>query len=139
MFNAETFIMSKLTNPEAFQLEAAAILAAGYSAFPAPFGWIYDADTDAYPTDTGRTRQQIQFDTIRWLIDHNYLYGGGVVGGQWRDLRLTERALNSLNSVPDALAGKDPLGKRIVAAVRKGSVEAIKQLIPIAIEKALGG
>ena len=45
--------MEKLTNPEAFQLEAAAILAAGYSVFPSSFGWSYDADSDMYPTDTG--------------------------------------------------------------------------------------
>jgi len=129
--------MSKLTNPEAFQLEAATILAAGYSAFPSPFGWTYDTDTELYPTDTGRTRQQIQFDTIRWLIDHDYLYGGVVIGGQWINLRLTERALNVLNSVPDVLEGKEPLGKRLVAAVRKGSFEVIKQLVPVLIAKAL--
>jgi hypothetical protein len=130
--------MSKLTNPEAFQLEAATILAAGYSAFPSPFGWAYDADTEVYPTDIGRTRQQIQFDTIRWLIDHDYLYDGGVVGGQWMDLRLTERALNVLNSVPDILEGKEPLGKRLVAAVHKDSFEVIKQLVPVLIAKAFG-
>ena len=52
-------------------------------------------------------------------------------------LRLTERALNVLNSVPDVLEGKEPLGKRLVAAVRKGSFEVIKQLVPVLIAKAL--
>jgi hypothetical protein len=131
--------MPNMTNPEAFQLEAATILAAGYSAFPTPFGWTYDPDTEVYPTDTGRSRQQIQFETIRWLTDHGYLYGGGVVGGQWRGLKLTERALNALNSVPDVLAGKEPLGKRLTVAVGKGSFDAIKQLIPMIIQQALGG
>jgi len=131
--------MLNMTNPEAFQIEAASILAAGYSAFPNPFAWSYDADTDVCPTDTGRSRQQIQFETIRWLTDHGYLYGGGLVGGIWRGLKLTERALNALNSVPDVLAGKEPLGKRLTVAVGKGSFDAIKQLIPMVIQHALGG
>jgi hypothetical protein len=132
-------VTSPLTNPEAFQLETATILAAGYSAFPTAFGWVYDPDTDRYPTDSGRSRQQIQFETILWLTDNGYLYGGGVIEGQWLNLRLTERALSALNSVPDVLAGKEPLGKRLTAAVGKGSFETIKQLIPVIIQQALGG
>jgi hypothetical protein len=131
--------MLNITNPEAFQLEAATILAAGYSAFPTSFGWTYDSDTELYPTVTGQSRQQIQFETVRWLIDHGYLYGGGLSGGQWRGLKLTERALNALNSVPDVLAGKEPLGKRLTVAVSKGSFDVIKQLIPVMIKQALGG
>jgi hypothetical protein len=131
--------MPNVTNPEAFQLETATILAAGYSAFPTSFGWVYDPDTELYPTVTGQSRQQIQFETIRWLTDHGYVYGGGLSGGQWRGLKLTERALNALNSVPDVLAGKEPLGKRLTVAVSKGSFDVIKQLIPVMIKQALGG
>ena len=36
--------------PEAFQLEAATVLAAAYSAFPMPFAWSHDADTEVYAT-----------------------------------------------------------------------------------------
>ena len=60
--------MSNLTNPEAFQLEAATILAAAYSAFPMLFVWDHDPDNENYPTETGQSRKDIQFETIRWLI-----------------------------------------------------------------------
>jgi hypothetical protein len=62
-----------------------------------------------------------------------------MIGGQWTALRLTERGLNILNSVPDVLSGKEPLGKRLVVAVAKGSVDVIKQLIPTVIQQAIGG
>jgi hypothetical protein len=79
--------MSKITNPEAFQLEAATILATAYSAFPMPFGWTHDPDSDVYPTDSGQSRKDIQFQTIQWLIDHDYLHDElGFVGGEWKGL-----------------------------------------------------
>lgn len=132
--------MSNITNPEAFELEVAAILAAAYSAFPMTFRWSCDTEGDSYPTETGQTRDQIQFQTIRWLIKHDYLYDkGGVIGGEWRGLGLAERGLTSLNSVPDVLSGKEPLGKRLVVAVGKGSINTIKQLIPVIIQQAFTG
>lgn len=105
------------------------------------FGWKHDEDSDAYPTETGQSRKDTQFQAIRLLIDHDYLYDEfGFVGGEWQGLGLTERGLTVLNSVPAALSGKDPLGKRLCVAVGKGSVEAIKQLIPDVIRQAfLGG
>lgn len=79
--------MSKITNPEAFQLEAATILATAYSAFPMPFGWTHDPDSDVYPIDSGQSRKDIQFQTIQWLIDHDYLHDElGFVGGEWKGL-----------------------------------------------------
>ena len=132
--------MPNITNPEAFQLEAATILAAAYSAFPMTFGWTHDTGGDDYPTETGQTREELQFQTIRWLIDHDYLRDEfGVVGDEWRGLGLTERGLTALNSVPDALSGKEPLGKRLVVAVGKGSIDTIKQLIPAIIQQAFLG
>jgi hypothetical protein len=132
--------MPNITNPEAFQLEAAAILAGAYSSFPQPFGWTYDPDSDVYPTESGQSRSDIQFRTIRWLIDHDYLRDeDGVVGGQWKGLVLTEKGLAALNSVPDALKGEEPLGKRLAKAVGKGSAEIIKQLVPAIIQQGLLG
>lgn len=132
--------MPSISNPEAFQYEAAVILAGAYGAFPMPFAWTHDADNELYPTDTGQSRRDIQFQTITWLVAHDYLTDdGGMIGGQWRGLRLTERGLNVLNSVPDVLSGKEPLGKRLVVAVAKGSVNVIKQLIPTIIQQAIGG
>ena len=126
--------MSHLTNPEAFQLEAATSLAAAYSAFPMAFVWDHDPDNENYPTETGQSRKDIQFRTIDWLVEHRYLIDDfGVVGGKWQGLRLGERGLAALNSVPDALGGKEPLGKRLVTAVAKGSFEMIKQLLPAII------
>ena len=130
--------MPHIANPEAFQLEAASILAAAYSFFPISFVWTHDTDTKAYPTDTGQSRKDIQFATIRWLIDHDYLSDElGFIGGKWAGLKLTERGLRALNSVPDALSGKEPLGKRLVVAVAKGSFDVIKQLIPAIIQEGL--
>ena len=129
--------MPNLTNPEAFQLEAGSILAEAYVAFPGTFDWAYDADTENYPTDTGKSREKIQFETIIWLKDHGYLYGGGLIDNVWKGLKLTDRALSVLNSVPDVLSGKEPLGKRLVIAVGKGSVETIKQLIPVFVQHAV--
>jgi hypothetical protein len=133
--------MPNITNPEAFQLEAATVLAAAYSAFPITFVWTHDPDSEVYPTETGQSRKDIQFQTIRWLIDRDYLYDEfGFVGGEWRGLGLTERGLTVLNSVPDALSGKEPLGKRLSVAVGKGGIDTIKQLIPAIIQQAfLGG
>ena len=126
-------------NPEAFQLEAATLLATGYEHFPSQFGWEYDEDIEGYPTESGKGRQQIQFDTIRWLIDYGYLDDEfGVVGNVWQGLRLSEKGLAALNRVPDALDGKDPLGKRLVAAVAKGSWETIKVLLPSIVQEAIG-
>ena len=105
------------------------------------FRWTHDPDSDVYPTDSGQSRKDIQFQTIQWLIDHDYLHDElGFVGGEWKGLLLTERGLTALNSVPDALTGKESLGKRLSVAVGKGSLEAIKQLLPAVIQQAfLGG
>lgn len=132
--------MPNITNPKAFQLEAATVLAAAYSAFPMTFGWAHDPDSEVYPTETGQSRADIQLQTIRWLTDHNYLYDElGFVGGKWKGLGLTERGLTALNSLPDAVSGKEPLGKRLVVAVGRGSIDTIKQLIPAIIQQAFGG
>jgi len=132
--------MPNITNPDAFQLEAATLLAAAYSAFPTQFDWKHDSGGDNYPTETGQTREEIQLQTIRWLIKHGYLSNEfGMVGGEWKGLGLTERGLVALNSVPEALAGKDPLGKRLAAAVATGSADVIKKLIPVAIQQAFAG
>jgi hypothetical protein len=129
-----------ISNPDSFQIEAAAILAAAYETFPMTFAWSHDEDTEEYPTSKGNSREEIQFQTIRWLVTNGYLYDeGGFVGGQWQGLGLAERGLAALNSVPDALSGQEPVGKRLVSAVAKGSVELIKQLIPVAIQQAMGG
>jgi hypothetical protein len=130
--------MPNFTNPVAFQVEAATLLSAGYGAFPCTFNWTCDEDSDLYPTETGQSRAAIQSETIQWLREHGYLTGKGVVGGVWQHLQLTERALLALNSVPEALAGKEPLGKRLVAAVGKGSIELMKQLVPVAIKTIAG-
>lgn len=137
--------MPNITNPEAFQLEAAAILAAGYEHFPMPFGWELDPDTDVYPTETGQSRAQIQMSTILWLRSNGYLApkgsGAGFINnrglGQWYNLELTQIALSVLNSVPDVLQGKDPLGKRLVDAVKSGGATCIKSLLPVAIKMVL--
>jgi hypothetical protein len=132
--------MPNMSNPEAFQFEAAVILAGAYTAFPMPFACSHDADNQFYPTNTGQSRRDIQFQTITWLVAHDYLSDeGGMIGGQWTALRLTERGLNILNSIPDVLSGKEPLGKRLVVAVAKGSFDVIKQLIPTVIQQAIGG
>ena len=132
--------MSNITNPEAFQLEAATILAAAYSAFPMTIDWTHDTDGDRYPTEAGQTRDQIQFESIRWLSNQGYLYcEHGFAGDQWRGLGLTERGLAALNSVPDALCGNEPLGRRLVGAVGKGSIDTIKQLLPTIIQQAILG
>jgi hypothetical protein len=132
--------MRNLPNPEAFQYEAGVILAGAYGAFPMPFAWTHDDDNEFYPTETGQSRRDIQFQTISWLVAHNYLSDeGGMIGGQWRGLQLTKRGLKILNSVPDVLSGKEPLGKRLVVAVAKGSVDVIKQLIPAVLQQAIGG
>lgn len=131
--------MPNISNPDAFQLEAATILAAAYDHFPTPIVWTPDSDTANYPTERGASREQIQFETIRWLIRSDYLTcEHGFVGGSWQGLSLTERGLAALNSVPDAISGREPLGKRLVAAVGRGSLEIIKQLIPAAIQQGLG-
>ena len=76
-----------LSNPDAFQIEAAAILAVAYESFPMPFGWSYDEDNEGYPTANGNSREEIQFQTIRWLIDNEYISNeGGFVGDQWQGL-----------------------------------------------------
>jgi hypothetical protein len=132
--------MKNISNPDAFQLEAATLLAAAYEAFPMKFTWGLDEDTNDYPTEQGNSRKEIQIETIRWLIANDYLFNdGGFVGGQWGGLCLTERGLAALNSVPDALSDKDPIGKRLVAAVGKGSIDLIKTLISLAIQRAMEG
>jgi hypothetical protein len=131
--------MPNFTNPEAFQYEAAALLAAGYSAFPMTFNWKYDVDNEFYPTETGQTREDIQSQTIHWLIKHQYLYCEYGFSQYWKGLGLTERGLIALNSVPDALTGKEPLGKRLTIAVGKGSLDVIKQLLPTFIQQSITG
>lgn len=133
-------VMPNITNPEAFQLEAATVLAAGYAAFPISFPWQLDTGGECYPTETGQSREDIQFQTIQWLIQHDYLRNErGFCAGAWLALSLTERALVALNSLPDALAGKEPLGKRLVTAVAGGGADIIKKLVPAIIQQALLG
>jgi len=139
--------MAKFTNPEAFQFEAAAILAAGYEWFPMHFDWPLDADNENYPTENGQSRADVQRETVSWLTEHGYLttFGltgtteGQLIGARWSYVQLTERALVALNAVPDVLQGKEPLGKRLISAVKANSFEAIRALVPIAIRYAFGG
>lgn len=125
--------MNKFANPEAFQFEAASILAAGYECFPLKFDWQLDLDSERYPTQEGASRRTIQLETIRWLKAQDYLSGKGLVRDpnpnkppHFRDLQLTERALVALNAVPEALQGKEPLGKRLRTAVASHSWEPSK-------------
>jgi hypothetical protein len=55
------------------------------------------------------------------------------VGG----LKLTKNGLSVLNSVPDVLSGKEPLGKRLAATVGKGSLETIKAIDPSTYPRGL--
>lgn len=134
--------VNALSNPEAFQFEAAAILATAYNQFPLPFDWRLAANDDYYPTTTGASKTVIQHETIRWLKEQGYVRGKGLVnehGGlsYWQAVQLTERGLDALNSVPDVLQGKEPLGKRLGTAVASRSFDLIKTLIPMAIQYAL--
>ena len=131
--------MNKLSNPEAFQIEAAEILAASYKAFPSEITWNYDPDNQNYPTTEGKHRPTIQRDTIQWLVTQGYLncddpYAG--IGNEWEGFVLSEKGLVALNSVPDAISGKDPLGKRLISATAKNSLDLVKQLIPLIIQQA---
>jgi hypothetical protein len=93
--------MPNITNPEAFQLEAATILAAVYSAFPIPFVWEHDPDNENYPTETGQSRKDIQFQTINWLIEHRYLIDDfGVVGEKWEGPKTGGIATGNLEWFP---------------------------------------
>jgi len=56
--------MAKFTNPEAFNFETAAILAAGYDSFPMHFDWPLDADNENYPTENGQSRADVQRETV---------------------------------------------------------------------------
>ena len=132
--------MANLTNPEAFQFEAATILAAAYTAFPVPFDWALDEDAEGYPTTQGHGRKEIQNRTLEWLEIHRYLGSDSVSDEDgWYNLKLTERGLAALNAVPDVLSGREPLGKRLAVAVGRNSLDVIKQLIPTLISQALGG
>lgn len=127
-----------ISNPDAFQLEAASILATAYEHFPMPIDWNFDTDDERYPTAVGQSRSAIQKHTILWLIRHDYILNKALVTDERAHrILLSERALAVLNSVPDVISGKQPLGTRLVSAVASGSWDVVKQLIPIAIQNSI--
>lgn len=85
------------------------------------------------------SRESVQFETMRWLIEQGYVFSrnGFTNNETWGALGLTDKGLAALNSVPDVLSGKEPLGKRLAVAVGKGSFEIIKELIPAIIQQAV--
>lgn len=122
----------QLTNPEAFRFEAANIFVQLSDTFPSLADWEYDQEIDGYPTLSGKSREQIQFETMKWLIDHHYIHcESGYVGKKWKGLQLTERAIGAMREQTTAAPSEPRKSVAVVLreAVFKFSVEVTSSLM----------
>ena len=123
--------MKKLTNPEAFRFESAVILSALFEAFPSLADWVPDDDIEFYPTSAGKSRSDIQIETIDWLRQNGYVHVEfGFVGGNWKGLRLTDRTLRSLEAEQSTNSGPASSRAQVIKkALGKGAVDVVASVI----------
>ncbi len=121
---------------EVFNKGAALILAKLYEEFPTP------TILDVTQLDTGVTEQEasVYADTITFLREEKFIRSGNSVnhGKMTPNVVLTSKGLAVLNSTPEVLQSKAPLGERVKDVAKSGSKEAISAVIQAVIGATVG-
>ncbi len=81
---------------------------------------------------------QLFDDTMRWLLNNDYIRYGGQSAGEdsWLDVELTEKGYLVLGSTPDSL--KEPLGKRLSVAAGEAGSDIGRQTVGALIGAMVG-
>ncbi len=118
---------------DVFNTGAALAFAKLYEAFP------YQIKLEVAELDPDADRETIitYGHGIEWLIAEGFMKGESV----WQEPTtfieaiLTSKGFAVLNSIPDALREKQPLGKRITTALKSGSKETTRELIRVILKE----
>lgn len=124
-----------MSNMDDFNEATASILAKLYEAFPQ---WLsFKVASLAEGADENKLRNY--GDTILFLEREGFIrYESRVTNENFNGVSLTSKGLADLNSTPDALREKMPLGRKLITVVREGSPEVIKIVVEQLIKGAIG-
>lgn len=121
---------------EIFNKGAALILAKLYEQFPTP------VILDVTQLGTGVTEEEasVYADTVTFLREENFIRSGNSVnhGKMTSNVVLTSKGLAILNSTPEVLQTKAPLGERVKDAATSGSKEVLSAIIQAVIGATVG-
>jgi hypothetical protein len=117
-----------MSNIDDFNVAAAVILDKLYTTFPRRIS----LRDDSFDSDRDEATLMLYRDTILFLQAEGILRYVSWSNGKpiyFEGVALTARGLAILNSTPDALKEKVPLGVRLSTVLKSGSGEALKVLI----------
>jgi hypothetical protein len=122
-----------MSNMDVFNTGAALAFAKLYESFP------YEVKLEVADLDPEADRETILTygHGIEWLIAEGFMKGKCV----WQEPTtfieaiLTSKGFAALNSIPDAIKEKQPLGKRITSALKNGSKETAMELIHVIVRE----
>jgi hypothetical protein len=121
---------------EIFNKGAALILAKLYEEFPTPI------ILDVTKLDTGVTEEDagVYADTVSFLRNENFIRSGNSVnqGKKTSNVVLTSKGLAVLNSSPEVLQVKAPLGERVKEVAKSGSKEVLSAIMQAVIGAVVG-
>jgi hypothetical protein len=124
-----------MSNMDDFNEATATVLAKLYEAFPQRLTFkvanlVEGADDN---------KQRNYGDTILFLEREGFIrYEARVTNEYFEAVSLTSKGLAILNSTPDVLKEKTPLGNRLGSVVREGSKELIKAVVEQVIKGTFG-
>jgi hypothetical protein len=124
-----------MSNMDDFNEATAKILAKLYEAFPQRQSFKVADLVES--TDENKIRTYS--DTIIFLEREGFIrYESYVTNDHFNNVSLTSKGLAILNSTPDALQERVPLGTKLINAARDGSQAVIKMVVEQLINNALG-
>jgi hypothetical protein len=118
-----------------FNEATAKVLAKLYEAFPQRQSFTVASLIE----NADENKRRNYFDTIVFLEHEGFIrYEGTVATDSFHNVSLTIKGLAILNSIPETLQEKIPLGRKLINAVKEGSQELIKIVVEQLIKGALG-
>jgi hypothetical protein len=123
-----------MSNIDEFNMAVAMILDRLYKSFPAPVVIHVeelDSGADEHLLD-------VYASTVKFLLDEGFIRGDKSIREykSTPNVVLTTKGLAVLNSVPDPLQERTPLGQRVSGALKSGTKEAINAVISQVIAAA---
>jgi len=122
-----------MSNMDAFNRGAALAFAKLYESFP------YQIKLEVAELDPEADKETLitYGHGIEWLIEEGFMKGECVYQEPTTFIEaiLTSKGFAALNAVPDAIREKQPLGRRIAAALKNGSKDTVRELIHLAVRE----
>lgn len=113
-----------MSNLDLFNEITAKVLSECYESFPVPLEFHQKV---FFPNVSEKEPYAPFFYTMHWLEQYGYITFADTSFGAVRfdDVQLTEKALNALNCLPEAIAPKQTAGQRLKVAIGTGSKEIV--------------